>query len=170
MFGLLLAFGCSDGGSALSADAAADAAVVDAAPMDAAIRLVTLDYRLGSDDIGCVAGEVATPPKLQRRDRKASTMGRIAVLPEIEPLPCAERQFAFEHRHRDRTLREDAANMRRHVVGPLVGVLENGIAFRNQPAHKALKVTSNDGIRIFAENERSARVMDEDVAQAAEHT
>lgn len=73
------------------------------------------------------------------------------------------------HGYRDRALRENAANMSWHVVGAFVGVLEDGIAFGHQAAHKPLEVSANHRIGIFAEDERCAGVMNEDVAQAHCH-
>ena len=56
--------------------------------------------------------------------------------------------------------------MSRHVIGTFVGMLETRVAVRNKVARKPLKVRANRGIRILTNDQRSAGVMNEDVAQA----
>ena len=54
-----------------------------------------------------------------------------------------------------------------HIVGALGGVAEERVAVRGEPGKDALEILAHRGIGVFTHDERGARVMDEDVAQAA---
>jgi len=91
------------------------------------------------------------------------------MLPEIDALPGPEVGSSITNRKGDRALREDRSDVSGHVVGPLGVVLEPGIAVGNEAGDKCSQIVPDFGIRIFAENERSTRVMDEHIAEPELH-
>mgnify|MGYP001815464522 CR=1 FL=1 len=97
-------------------------------------------------------------------------MGRVPMLPEIESLPGTQGTAATTHRHSDVRLRQDAANVRRHVVRTFGSMNVNRVAIRHLPGHEGLKILQHGGVRIFAEHQGCARVTNEDLAKAGRDT
>lgn len=77
-------------------------------------------------------------------------MGRVSVLPQIEPLPGSEGAAAMPNRHIDTRLRQDAADMRGHVIRTLCGMRKQRIAIGNLPGHECLQISQNGWVCILA--------------------
>ena len=56
--------------------------------------------------------------------------------------------------------------MSRHVVGTFGDMREQAITVGHQPRHEPLEIDSHIRIGVLAQDQRSARVMDENVAEA----
>jgi len=61
-----------------------------------------------------------------------------SMFPKVEPLPCSQREPTILNWDGNGGLGENAANMGWHVIWALVGVLENGIAVRDESGEEAL--------------------------------
>ena len=55
--------------------------------------------------------------------------------------------------------------MRRHIIRPLLAMLEHGIAIGRQPSHKGLEIASDRRVSIFAQNQRGAGMADKNMAK-----
>lgn len=88
------------------------------------------------------------------------------MLPKINTLPGAQVTSTAAYRQGQAGIREDGADMRRHVVRTLRPVLEQWIPVRHQARHKAIQVGSHIRIGILTQNQRSARMVHKKVAQS----
>ena len=73
--------------------------------------------------------------------------------------------MALCDRNRQVVLREDSANVSRHVVRPLVVVFKPRRAVRYQTNHEAFQILAYRWVGILAEDQRCAGMMDEYVSQ-----
>ena len=89
------------------------------------------------------------------------------MFPEVDSLPDAEVATTVANGDGDRVLGEDRPEMRRHVVGAFVVVAENRVAVGDESREESFEVAADFGRGVFAEDQRGAGVMDENVAQAA---
>ncbi len=92
-------------------------------------------------------------------------MRRVPVLPNENALPGAEIQPASIHRQIEPGLREHAAHVGRHVVGPFRRMPEHGVAVGNKPRHESFEIAEHRGVRVLAQHQRGAGVMNEHVAE-----
>src|SRR3954451_3494990 len=90
-----------------------------------------------------------------------------AVFPEEDSLPGPQLAAAGLDRDAERGLSEDGPDVRGHVVGALEVVDEPRIAVRDQPRGEVLEIPPYGRVGVLADDQRRARVLDEDVAQAA---
>jgi len=60
--------------------------------------------------------------------------------------------------------------MGRHIVGTFGCMDKQRVSVGNQSSHEGLEITPHVGIGVFAEDQRSAGVMDEDVTEALVHS
>ena len=86
------------------------------------------------------------------------------MLPEIDPLPGAEGERAAGHGEGEVGIGQDRAHVRRHVVGPFVGVLEQAVAIGDEARHEGLEIAAHGRVGVLAQDQRGARVVTEDVA------
>src|SRR5690606_8033001 len=86
-----------------------------------------------------------------------------AMLPEEDSLPGAERASAGADRQVEIRLRQDAADVRRHIVGTFRVVGEHRVAVRHQPGHECFQILANGRVCVLAQHQRRAGVADEHV-------
>jgi len=78
-------------------------------------------------------------------DRHLPPVGMRTVLPEINPLPRAQRHPAAPDRQAQIHRRQRGAHVRGHVVIPLRRVDEQPVAIRREPLEKRLKSRRTSG-------------------------
>ena len=91
-------------------------------------------------------------------------MGGSAMFIEINALPGAERQTAVAYRQVEAAVREDAADMGRHVIVTLSVMAKDRIAVSDQTAQKGFEVAAHHRIGVLAQHERGAGVLYEHMA------
>src|SRR5262249_33992495 len=102
-------------------------------------------------------------------DRDAPAVRRRAVLPQVDALPGPQVATAVCNRNRQRRLRQDRADMRRHVVRTLVGVVEDRITVGDQPGEVTLQVAADVKRSVLTDDYRGTRMVDKDRAESARH-
>jgi hypothetical protein len=85
----------------------------------------------------------------------------VPKLPQVDPLPGAQIEPPSGNGQLDRTAKNTALYMRRHVVRPFVGVNKAGIVFRYQVIQKAVKVAAHRWICIFVDGQARRGMLDE---------
>ena len=91
---------------------------------------------------------------------------RTPVFPEVNPLPSPQLQRTARNRDGKRGCRQHAADVRGHVVRAFRVVLVIGASVRRDALHESLEVSPYGRVRVLCDQERSARVLREDIAQA----
>lgn len=86
------------------------------------------------------------------------------MLPQVNALPDTQMQPPFTDGNGQEALRQHGAHVGRHVVVSLGDVTEQGVSVRHGPGNKALEVPVNLGVCVLGDDERSAGVMDEQIA------
>ena len=66
------------------------------------------------------------------------------VLPAVDPLPCAQREASARERNRELDRGQRGTDMRRHVIGSLVAVPEEGIAIGHQASQEAFEIRQSN--------------------------
>jgi hypothetical protein len=92
-------------------------------------------------------------------------MGTGAMLPEKHPLPRPEIALTTFDGDRQRRQREDRTNVRCHVVRALGVMAVRGITVGHQLGRELFQVTANRRIRVLADDQRCARMVDEEVTE-----
>src|SRR5690606_3265650 len=87
-----------------------------------------------------------------------------AMLPQVDPLPGAEREPPVEYRDRERGGGEDRLDVGRHVVRPLRRMREVAVALRHEAVEPLLEVMARARIGVFLNGEAGGGVADEDGA------
>ena len=90
--------------------------------------------------------------------RDDTRMRRVAVFPEINALPRAQRQPTMPHRNGEIDRGERSPNMCRHIIGAFNGVNEQAVAIRNEAREKGFQVASHIRIGIFLDEQGSRGV------------
>jgi hypothetical protein len=96
-----------------------------------------------------------------------SRMGCCPVLPQINALPRPEPAAPVDYRQRQRCLRQYRPNMRGHVISAFCGMQKGRIAIWHQSRHEALEIVANVGVRIFADYQRRARMLNKNMTQTS---
>ena len=91
------------------------------------------------------------------------------MLEDEDALPRSERHPALRHRDDFARPRQHHAQMRRHVVAPLVGVDEVILILRHEALEEFVQVRARGRIGVFIDDERGAGVLDEDGRGARGH-
>src|SRR5690242_8758126 len=86
--------------------------------------------------------------------RQPPGMRMRAVFPQVNPLPCAERQPAAVNRNGKIHRRQRRADVRRHVVLALGGVNKQRVTIRNQPREKGIQIAPHIRIGVFLDQKR----------------
>ncbi len=86
------------------------------------------------------------------------------MFPQVHALPCTQVTTPISYREIQVGVRDNAANMRRHIVRPFLRMRMGRIAVRGNARHEGLEVSHNGRIRILTEYQRRTRVSDEDIA------
>ena len=89
----------------------------------------------------------------------------MSMLPEINPLPGTQCTSSVCDRQIQVVLRQDASDVRRHVVRPLVDMGEHWVAVGNLSTHESFKVSANGRVCVFTQYQRSAGMAQKDMAQ-----
>ena len=92
-------------------------------------------------------------------------MRRSTMFIEINPLPRAERQFAVAYGQAEIAVREDAADVGRHVIAALGIMAKDGIAVPDHARQKGFEIAAHRRIGVLAQHQRGAGVLQEHVAQ-----
>lgn len=85
------------------------------------------------------------------------------MFPQIDSLPGSQRTLSVGNRQIQVRLGQDAAYMCWHIIGPLGRMHKHRIAIGDLPRHESFEITHDIRISIFAEHERGAGVVDEDM-------
>jgi len=88
------------------------------------------------------------------------------MFPQVHALPCAQVATPIAYREVHIGVRDDAAYMRRHIVGPFLCMCVRRIAVRGDARHEGLEVSHNGRIGILTKHQRRTRVSNEDIAHA----
>jgi hypothetical protein len=100
------------------------------------------------------------------RYRQVAALACSAVLPQIDPLPDAERTLSVTDRQGQVVSGQYGPDVGRHIIGSFIGVIEYRVTVCNQPRHIAVKVAANIRICILAHYQRGTGVLQEYMAQA----
>ena len=92
------------------------------------------------------------------------------MFPEVDALPGSQAATPLGDGQGERSLRQDASHMGRHVIGPFVDVFKERVAIGHQTRRKPLQIRPHRRIRIFANDEGRAGVMNKDIAQTDSDT
>ena len=76
-----------------------------------------------------------------------------AMLPQINPLPCAQSQSASHDGNRDVHGRKRRADVRGHVIPSFGRMFENGVAVRHKARKKPFEIPSHFRIGILLNQE-----------------
>jgi len=87
------------------------------------------------------------------------------MLPEKNPLPGPKIALTTFDRDHQRRQREDRSNVGWHVVRALRVMTVRGITVGYQTGREVFQVTANRRIRILADDQRCARMVDEQVTK-----
>ena len=88
------------------------------------------------------------------------------MFPQVHALPCAQVATPIAYREIQVGVSDNAANMRRHIVGSFLRMRVRRIAVRGDTRHEGLEVSHNGRIGILTEHQRRTRVSNEDIAHA----
>ena len=88
------------------------------------------------------------------------------MFPEVHALPCAQVASPVAYREIQVSVRDNAANMRRHIVRAFLSVRVRRIAVGGDSRHEGLEVVHDGRIGIFTKHQRRTRVSNEDIAHA----
>jgi hypothetical protein len=88
-------------------------------------------------------------------------MPRAAVFEEENSLPGAELHFAIDNRDRLARARKNHTNVRRHVVGAFLAVLEVIRRLRDEAVEKFFQIAPGGGRGIFHDDEAATGMLDE---------
>ena len=92
-------------------------------------------------------------------DSHAAPMRMMAMFPEVNALPRAQRQLAPLERNAEIHRGQRRAHVSWHVVFAFSGMPENWIAIRREPRKQALQVALYFGIGILLNEQRRGRVL-----------
>src|SRR5690606_33913868 len=87
------------------------------------------------------------------------------MLPEVDPLPGAEREATVSHGNVEAYRGERALDVRRHVIGPLVCMPEPRGVLGNELVEELLEILTRGGIGVLLDAEARGRVADENVTE-----
>jgi len=88
------------------------------------------------------------------------------MFPQVHALPCAQVATPIAHREIQVGVRDNAANMRWHIVRSFLRMRMGRIAIRGNARHEGLEVSHNGRIGVLTEHQRRTRVSNEDIAHA----
>ena len=74
---------------------------------------------------------------------------RVAVFPQVNPLPGPQDEAALDKRDREIHHGQSASDMRGHVVVAFGGVDKQRITVRNKPREKALQIATHIRVSIL---------------------
>ena len=92
-----------------------------------------------------------------------------SVLPQIDPLPDAERTLSVTDRQGQVVSGQNGSDVGGHIIGSFIGVIEYRVTVRNQSRHIVVEVAANIRICILAQYQRGAGVLQEHMAQAGSY-
>src|SRR3989442_883661 len=92
-------------------------------------------------------------------DSHTASMRMMAVFPEVNPLPRAQRQLATLERNAEIHRGKRRAHMSWHVVLAFSGMPENWVAIRCEPRKQTFEVVLHFGIGILLNQQRRGRVL-----------
>lgn len=93
-------------------------------------------------------------------------MPRVAMFPEVDALPGAEGETAIDDGNRQRIRCQHRAGVRGHVVRPLGVVAVGRVGVGCQPCEQGFQIDAYRRVGVFAQDERGARMLQENAAQA----
>ena len=88
------------------------------------------------------------------------------MFPEVHALPRAQVASPIAYRQIQVSVRDNAANMRRHVVGSFLRMRVCRIAVGGNARHEGLEIAHDGRIGILTKHQRRTRVPNEDIAHA----
>lgn len=91
-------------------------------------------------------------------ERDAAGVRVRPVFPEINPLPCPQRQLSAMQRDGEVHRGQRGPDMRGHVVVPLGGVHKQRVAVWHESLKKSVEITTHVGVGIFLDEQRSGGV------------
>ncbi len=97
------------------------------------------------------------------RYREPPPVGRGAMFPQVDYLPPAQTTGTAGDRDSQPTLGEYGTHMGGHIVRSLQGMAKEGITIRCKPGYEGLQVPAHIRIGVFAQYQRSAGVLQEQV-------
>lgn len=102
-----------------------------------------------------------TDPAASRPDVNHAPSCRTSrsVLPQVDALPRTQREPTVHERNGQGCRRERRPDVAGHVVWPLEGVRELGIALGHVPTHPSLKVQPRGGIGVFLDDQTRRRML-----------
>src|SRR6476646_5112231 len=92
------------------------------------------------------------------------------VLPEMDPLPGAEREPAMAERDRELGRREGGAHVGRHVVGAFVAMAKERVAVGNEAREEAVEIGANVRVGVLLDHKAGRGVADEQREQSGAET
>src|SRR5256885_7722852 len=95
----------------------------------------------------------------QEMDSHAAAMRMMAMFPEVNPLPGAQRQLAAFERDAEIHRGKRRAHVRRHVILAFSRMPENWVAIRRKPRKQTLQVALYFRISILLNEQRRRRVL-----------
>lgn len=98
--------------------------------------------------------------------RDAPGVGMLAMLPNINPLPCPQGKFATVDGDAQVHRRQSGANMSGHIIITLGSVFEDIIAVRNQAFEEAFEVSPDFRVGILLNQQRSRCVLNVNSSEA----
>ena len=102
----------------------------------------------------------------QEMEGHGAGMGVGAVFPDVDALPGAELQAASAKGDAEVDGGQGRAHVGGHVVGPLAGVVVDGVSVRHQPREEAVEIGPHVGVRVFLDEQGRGRVAEKEVDDA----
>ena len=90
------------------------------------------------------------------------------MFPKVDALPGTQGQSTVHDGNRYACLRQNTSDVSRHVIGPFQTVGISGVAIRDESFEKIVEVIKDGRIRVFADNERRAGMVNEQSAEPRE--
>ena len=84
-----------------------------------------------------------------------------AVLKQVDTLPGAKHKFAVSYGYVERSSRQRAFDVRRHVIRPFGCMKEQGITVWNETTEEALQIIQDLRVGIFLNDQGRRRMMGE---------
>jgi hypothetical protein len=88
--------------------------------------------------------------------------GSVAVLAQVDPLPCTKQQSTVADRRRDGRSHQRRLNVRRHIVGSF-NRMNVWKILRRQFVERALQIGPHIVIRVFVDRDRGRGVLNENM-------
>jgi hypothetical protein len=90
---------------------------------------------------------------VDKGDVYETTVGPVAVFPEIDALPGTKRQAALPHRKCQLRTGQHRTNVGRHIIRAFHAVRPGWIPILHQAAHEIFQVSPDIGIGVFRDEQ-----------------